>query len=316
MIQLLQKYLADDCTPEEASRVLQWLDTKEGRDALRAEMEHDLAGAWEDGNPASSPELWTGIRERTLSRRTLRIGWMRVAAACIGLFFLGGTGLWLKSRYYDTVTIHSDFGAVQRVTLPDGSVVRLNGNTTLTYARDWRPDEPREVRVEGEAFFSVRHTIDHQRFTVYLPDESSVEVVGTEFDVFSRKELTRVVLNSGKIRFRTGPEATPLALQPGDLIETTAGSAPRLRRKVDTTVFDSWRDHLLTFDRTSLKDVISLLETTYGYTVTVGEGVPLREQFSGTVPSNDRKLMLEALSKVFGLSISQEGNRLHIEANP
>jgi ferric-dicitrate binding protein FerR (iron transport regulator) len=72
--------------------------------------------------------------------------------------------------------------------LPDNSTVILNANSSLRYQENWEAELLREVWVDGEAFFSVVHTHNHQRFRVNVTDDLKVEVLGTEFNVKDRRK--------------------------------------------------------------------------------------------------------------------------------
>lgn len=68
-----------------------------------------------------------------------------------------------------------------KVQLPDGSIVMLNSNSTLTYPTQFS-DKQREVNLLGEAYFEV--TKDTKRpFVVTTPYQANIKVYGTQFNV-------------------------------------------------------------------------------------------------------------------------------------
>src|SRR5690606_10326257 len=114
----------------------------------------------------------------------------------------------------------TSYGEIIEVILPDSSHVVMNGNSTMTMAKNWYSDRPREVYLDGETIFSVRKSKDHQKFIVHTSDDFNVEVLGTEFNVFARESKTRVVLNSGTVQLNINQSSLSdqVKLSPGDML--------------------------------------------------------------------------------------------------
>ena len=90
------------------------------------------------------------------------------------------------------------------IKLPDGSLVQLNANSTLSFDTQWDASADRCVWLNGEAFFEVEKKPEtKQKFKVITAD-LTVEVLGTEFNINSHHQQTRVFLQEGedKIEFR------------------------------------------------------------------------------------------------------------------
>jgi transmembrane sensor len=86
--------------------------------------------------------------------------------------------------------------------LPDSSDVILSPGTTIRYRKDFGSYDKREVKVEGQALFSVAKN-DHQPFVV-MSDVVSTAVLGTVFEVTAEKDSPqiRVRLEQGKVMVR------------------------------------------------------------------------------------------------------------------
>lgn len=114
---------------------------------------------------------------RTPLLRLLRSGRGMAIAAMIVL--LMGVGIFLG---LSPISHHAPSGETLSATLPDGSSVLLNSGTTLSYAR-WFGIASRDVKLEGEAFFSVEKSATP---FVVQTFNARVEVLGTEFNVRAR----------------------------------------------------------------------------------------------------------------------------------
>ncbi|HAK76113.1 MAG TPA: iron dicitrate transport regulator FecR, partial [Runella sp.] len=141
--------------------------------------------------------------------------WWAIAASIMGVLVTG----WL---YQDTLlyrTHRTDFGETQTITLSDGTQVTLNANSSLEVPRFGFGQKTRQVKLTGEANFSVTHTIDNQRFVVKTEKGVDVVVLGTEFSVYARRKEAKVVLNKGKVqlRYQEGKAQKELMMKPGEL---------------------------------------------------------------------------------------------------
>ena len=92
----------------------------------------------------------------SLSRRARLLKLARVAAVLAGVILTISALLIVRKK--DTpVIVKTEFGKVKYVSLPDSSVVVLNANSTIRYSKDWSKSKIREIWLDGEAFFNVRH---------------------------------------------------------------------------------------------------------------------------------------------------------------
>jgi ferric-dicitrate binding protein FerR (iron transport regulator) len=295
-------------------------ETDQAADLLRL-----LATSRKTVSPSIKAEEWQKMRSRLerTPRRTFWIrpvvshaSWLRVAAVLAGLLLLG-TGYLATHRYYADRQYSTAYGETKTVTLPDGSVVVLNAHSRLRYPKDLAEQADREVWLEGEAFFSVRkrrmvspgpNNQVARKFTVHTQD-LDVQVLGTEFTVSRRQSNTRVTLNSGKVKLAIGSSqhAEAIYLQPGDQVEYQGEGKKLVRKQVRPEVYSAWTRQIWLLDRTSLAEVASRIEETFGVTVRIENPQARREIMTGVVPTRNLDSLLEGIATIYQLEVERRG---------
>jgi ferric-dicitrate binding protein FerR (iron transport regulator) len=248
--------------------------------------------------------------------------WRRwVAAAALAGLTTGAGWLWQTQHQAAALAMASyatPFGQTRVVQLPDGSEVTLNAHSTLRYAATADARQPREVWLDGEAFFSVRHTPDNQRFVVHTTGGFNVEVLGTKFTVYRRRAQARVVLLSGKVRVDFADRGQPdVILKPGELLQT-ADNKPKavVHKAVKAASYATWTTSQLRFDATSLAEVATRLQDTYGVQVVVADSALSQRKFTGTFPMGNLDVLCDNLAEAFHLRIERQQNRLLLSKQP
>lgn len=326
--QLLQKYVRNECTPDEARLVLAYLATTDGQHQLRHLLNTSLADLDQQSLNAAEQQQARRLFERiqankrpahslaSIGENRLGQRWHWLAAATVSLLLLTIAGWWFYQRTInpELLTIHTPYGQIRRVVLPDHSIVTMNGNTSIQYTDHWSTDSPREVWVEGEAFFEVVHTQNHQQFRVHLPERMNVEVLGTRFNVYTRQSATKVVLNEGRIQMRVADRpANQLEMKPGEMFFADTEAKIYYKKPVNAQAQSSWRTDKLVFDGTTLMEIATLLHDTYGLDVEIRDAKLEKQKFSGTIPSKNAATILKGLSGLFDLTITQKNNHVLIE---
>lgn len=317
---LLHRYQRNQCTPEEYERVLEWFSTPQGREYLESVMTQDLDAAQLGITLTSSQsaDLYKRILDTTgyeqqYNRRSRWFTGLKAAAVLSGAILLAYGG-WKFYYLQRNTVIRTAYGEVRTVTLPDQSEVILNGNSTLHYARKWKGNQAREVWIEGEAFFSVRPSAIPSAFLVHTASNMKVEVLGTTFNLVDRHGRMQLVLNSGKVRLHSSKQPKEkLVMQPGDLVEYREQVRTKVKNHTDPQRYSSWKTNSLQFENASFAELTQLLEDTYGVSVEVRDTSLLKQEVTGTVPSQQMDMLLDGLSQLFHLNISHIGNRVIID---
>ncbi|SEM38412.1 FecR family protein [Chitinophaga rupis] len=188
-------------------------------------------------------------------------------------------------------TLNVPYGKDYSMILADGSKVRLNAGTMITFPLQF-PGKKREIGIKGEAFLEIAQNAS-QAFIVHLPG-SSTEVLGTSFNVSAyNSNLVQVGLVEGSVRFHYG--TTVILLTPGKQVIAAAGKRP-YTQPFDKETELSWLQGVYRFDsNASLLDVFGIAPRWYGITVQLGDTAALKQKrFKITL---DRKQPLDSLLK-------------------
>jgi ferric-dicitrate binding protein FerR (iron transport regulator) len=306
MIQRLKKGVASD---EEKRKLEQfWQEALEAPSAL-----DDLP---EDERTALKRTMYADIQAK-ISRTNERSNWVKWSswiwgAAAAFLIFAVTAGL-LYWNFNRQTEIRTEYGKREKVTLPDNSEVTLNGNSTIRYQHQWDEASTREVWIEGEAFFKVRHTANDRKFVVHISDSFKVEVLGTEFNVKNRAHEIQVMLVEGRVKLdiQGDEEQKNYFLAPGELV-TATDEQPLARDFVEHRQYTSWQSDTLVFNHTSLREVAVMLKNVYGLQTTFKNSALQDRQLTGELYSFDADEILLALARTFDLDIERSGNEVRI----
>jgi ferric-dicitrate binding protein FerR (iron transport regulator) len=322
-----QRYVRGEATLEEARAVRAWLaDPANELQAQRWMSQHAAQPLAPPHSAAADPFNYAAMRDNLHARLGLPMPtpapvvmpapvWRRCAAAAAlgGVVAGGGWVLYQQQRATPTeFAASTPYGQTRTVQLPDGSEVTLNAHSSLRYAATAAASAPREVWLDGEGFFSVKHTTDNKRFVVHTTGGFNVEVLGTRFTVYRRHAQARVVLLSGKVRVAFKDQAlADVILKPGELLQTT-DQQPKIvvHKAVQAQAYAAFTTNELHFDATSLADLALRLQDTYGVEVVVASPALRARKFSGTFPVGDLPVLCENLSEAFHLKIERRGNQL------
>lgn len=248
-------------------------------------IEHIKVFHFQEINP--SPDTLLQLKQRIwadIDEPVRRLAWYRnsywVAAAAVFLVVSIGLSWWL----YDTNLANryeTAFGEIQTIRLADGSMVALNANSSLrvTDALAEKFDgKSREVWLNGEAYFAIAKR-SGAKFIVHTAD-ADVEVLGTEFNVNTRRNQTKVVLHEGKVQLRA-VNVPAVVMKPGDMA-TISKKSPTIQLKiVQPDQYDAWKESFLVLDGKSVSEIISEIEDTYGLSITLEDSTLFSKKLTG-----------------------------------
>ncbi|WKN44538.1 FecR family protein [Tunicatimonas pelagia] len=259
------------------------------------------------------PVLEESTREHKVLSHQLR---SKVAASVAVLLAASVLFSWY---YFSTNSSYrTAYGETQEIVLPDGSLVTLNANSSIHFASNWDTTEVREVWLEGEAFFDVRHIpLANSSSNVRLPfvvhsQNMDVEVLGTTFNVKDRTEYSEVVLNTGKVSVtpQLEQQTAPIAMSPGDRLAYSASKQEWEIQQVNPAIPTAWRNHELIFDEMPIEEIAQILEDAYGYTITFETEDIKHYSFTGNIKTDEIEMLIPMLERSFDLAIQQQGKRM------
>lgn len=159
---------------------------------------------------------------------------------------------------YNTLSVPK--GKQYRVTLPDGTEVWLNSQSSLTYPVFFNGEE-RLVELSGEGYFEVRH-LKNKPFKV-KSNTQVVEVLGTHFNIeaYPDDQQTTTTLAEGSVKIHDGKSSAQL--KPGQMV---VNSTQRPQLKIKTADVDgalAWKNGMFSFSDDRLEDIMRKVSRSY-----------------------------------------------------
>ncbi|RPE08850.1 DUF4974 domain-containing protein [Chitinophaga lutea] len=325
LLQLLDKYLRNECTEEEKQAVETWYGRFESRHAA--------------GMPNTAPALEAVYRNMVEQLqqegewvetpvRRIRTRWWTAAAAVLVLAI--GTGAWLLFRQPAMEMVQTAAGERTTITLPDGTRVWLNVSSRLEYARDMHNGQ-RTVQLRGEGYFEVAPQTEHP-FVIRTAD-LSVQVLGTAFNLRAYPEdaslETTLVEGKVAVNLLRDPGKRQL-LSPGEklLLTRKKGVVPAgqqdwgefaaevLEAKPvnDSPVGESmWRNDRLQFKNKSFGELAKIMERWFNKRIVIQDTALNDNRFSGEFRKEDIQRALKALQLTADFTYDIKGDTVFIQ---
>ena len=198
--------------------------------------------------------------------------------------------------------------------LSDGTKVYLNSGTSLRYPVKFLKDKPREVFLDGEAFFDVTDS----KMDMFIVNSNGirVEVYGTKFNVRNYPEdyVSDVVLVKGSVGITNNQSDNIIKLSPGFrgsvnkenfLIETT---------KINTKLYTSWIDGEVIFRNESFNQIVKKLERLYNVTIINNHKTISNELFNANIDVENEKIedVLGYFNQIYNIEYQTFKNKIII----
>jgi transmembrane sensor len=291
---LLLKYLDGTLNEEEATSLYNWAqESPENKEYLLSMKEASMFSRYNAPmKKADTRTEWYKFLEKAGLKEKhpyMLRAFINLAAAIIlvagGIFFLKEKDK-VGNTAYDQDTpllIETGIGQTAGATLPDGSIIKLNSCSRLSYnpAR-WRKE--RSVILWGEASFDVAHE-ETRPFSVKTA-RYKISVLGTRFDInsYPGSEKDFVSLKSGKVTVDIMDNSDQtLELTPGNSFVFDNGSGKYEIKPTDKNQF-SWENGEIVFDNQTLVQKRAEIYRLYGYTLQISKGCSImsyRATFNG-----------------------------------
>lgn len=318
--ELITKHLAGETSADEQKQLASWLsENLENRryfDNYKKAFdlaEQHFSNTDAENLPINVDKEWdyfteaAALKTRVQNLPSPRM-WLRVAAAVL-LIVAAGSVLYYSSS--ESVMIYQTAGIKQAISLPDGSHVTLNRNTTLSYEPGFG-DENRTVSLKGEAFFDVQPDITKP--FIVLTGTAKVQVLGTSFNVNAYDSLSNVevVVQTGIVSLETNR---------GEKKVKVAAGAKGIYNKINERVtsdankdanFQSWNTQRLVFNENDLQSVIETLKRTYHVEIKVRTHIPATCVVTVTFENQSLESVLRVLENTLNLKYTRNGNQIEI----
>lgn len=317
---LFGKYIHNNLSSTEIARLKALMDTTDEK-----QLDSDLEQLWLEYSDTSMnhskafAEVQKNLKlllNPTVKKVTFIKTCRTVAAVLFPLLVLVASYLYIDREAIRTsiereYVVSAGKGERASVTLPDGTKVYLNSESTLSYSASFDLDH-RNVSLIGEAYFEVTRNIETP-FMVSV-SEIEVKVLGTTFNIYAYPEEEwietslvegEVVVNFLKIADKQ------IVLSPNEKVSYNKKTNEVEWLKTDLQIETAWKKGDLIFRSETLLNVLKRIELFYGTKIEL-EGIYPLHLFTGSFHENEVNTVLENLQQHYKFTYKKTGGNIVI----
>jgi ferric-dicitrate binding protein FerR (iron transport regulator) len=325
---LIAAYFSGEASPEEITKLLAWL----ALDASNLELFEEYRNAWVlTGKDAINSKIdldreWASITSRIENKenpsltqlpserkgRTLKLLLSWKAAAALVVLLVAASALFYLATGNKNIVITADSGNLEQV-LPDGSEITLYQGSTIEYPTDFI-SKTRRVKLEGEAYFNVKHDAKHP--FIVSGEDLRIEVLGTSFNVNTKagNDKINVVLTTGKISLYFDDHRTESTiLNPGEKADISVSAKNITTGKNTDPNYMAWKTGKITFDNTNLNQVIATLSKVFHKEIRLADQQLSGCSLTATFENQSLTQILNVIGVTLDLEISEENGLIFVK---
>lgn len=247
--------------------------------------------------------------------------WGQIAASILLLFASGLTILYyiqhqeLQTLAEQDVIVRSGDSGTSQVTLPDGTLVRLNANSSLTYQQNFGQNN-RKVKLSGEGYFEVKKNTE-KKFIVntgYI----DVTVLGTKFNLYAYedKDIIEMALVEGHVNVSTSqPPYQTICVKPNEKVTYNKYDNKLNIEKTTTKIETAWLNKELVFREEKLENVFQCLSRKFRVKFSIDSSISVDDVYTGAFDDEKIEDILEVLKIHYGFNYTVKDGKINIRMN-
>lgn len=277
-------------------------------------------------SPQDAQDLLFRIRrdiEKTpiLAKKGRKYPWTQIAAT-VAWFILINVSLYL---YVDNrnITLLSDrvmevkVGKGERVsiTLPDGTAVKLNSGSILSYKQDFGKKD-RQVSLSGEGYFEVQKDTE-KKFVVHT-EFVDVEVTGTSFNVYAYpdKDMMEMALVQGSVLVSSVHSPfEKINVIPYEKVVYDKKTGKMKKFTSSNILETAWVSKELVFRSEPLEEVLKRVGRKYGVSFEVRDATFIKDTYTGVFDKEEIEEVMNILKIHYGFDYRIKGDEIQIFAS-
>lgn len=251
------------------------------------------------------------IRNQKLHRRRMKNAFLTVygVAASLILVLAFSTMEFFTSDNAINVDMTVNYGNRSDITLPDGSVVKLNSGSTISYT--YHPKRKiREINFHGEGFFKVAKK--EQPFVIRMNNGPELKVLGTSFNLraYPDEDIIQTSLVEGSVQLVY--EEKKVKMKAGEMIIFNKNDYNFKYKEGVLLHTYSWLENKLYMDNMSLTDVCKNLERRYDVIITLQKNIGNDIHYNGVLQEETITDILDALTHLSQITYQVNGKHICI----
>ncbi|MFV8336045.1 FecR family protein [Flavobacterium sp. RSP29] len=230
--------------------------------------------------------------------------------AAIVLVLLGISFLTTQSTRKNLITQSATKGEIKTLSLPDGSQLILNANSSVTYSTDFIDN--RKLILKGEAYFKVVKNPSSP--FIVKTEQFETKVLGTSFTIKAYKNHpNQISVLTGKVEVNSTKKTHwKLILTKNQQLHFSKSILPVLSKDTKED-FLAWTKNRMIFKNSTLGEVAATLENKFDVSI-LFDSNDLRElRISGKFKEENLSTILQSIAVVKQLKIDFiTPNKIHI----
>ncbi|SMD17800.1 FecR family protein [Pedobacter nyackensis] len=306
--EIFKLYLNQRSAPEQEAMLFAYINKHENTQDL---FQEEIDKVWDEEIDEPAVERITINKNRTIRM------WIKYAA-CLFLvcgFVLSWHMIQQRQEYSQPsaveITKTTRRGEKLKLLLPDSSVVYLNAMSKLSFPKRFEPGKKREIKLEGEAFFEVKH--DSNRPFIVHSGALQTRVLGTSFNInaYADNKTYSVSVRTGKVGVsevnKSGQKQLSLLLPGKHLVYNLASKKYTIATR-RATEFNSWTTNRFIFKNETLGNILASLKRSYPVDFKINNTKLLSCRFNATFTNRNIKEIADQLQTMSGGGIHYKFN--------
>ena len=331
---LINRFLAGEATERENQELEVWLQVSPEHRQIFAEAET----LWQNTNapePAYVPkfeDFWQTIEARLdeekvpararvipLNRPTARqikawvfddkrkLRWL--AAAAVLILMIGSAAFYQNLINGNTLQTYSTQNAQRlRVLLPDGSQVELNAASEIKFPKSFA-DSIRVVVFSGQGYFEVNH---ERRPFIVQTENAQIRVLGTKFDLKSRRRKTQLVVKEGLVALRSAAAEGGVMVRANEMSLCLDNLPPQTPERVNAAYWLGWLRNKFVFEKMPLQEAVEELQHFYNFEIRLADPALGKLTITGEFEQEPLEDIISVICRVLNLKYRIDGKTYFI----